>query len=129
MNKNLLEKRLRDLSLYSDFYFRKELKPLAQLLRDDEQLNCILTGVHEANRKMVAVTDQRILIIYAATLGGGDVKVIRREAVREYWFKKKLLFSSAGFSTEKESFVFTNTQGRVKPYFEWAMSQPLPGDV
>ena len=83
MNKILLEKRLRDLSLYSDFYFRKELKPLAQLLRDDEQLNCILTGVQDANRKMVAVTDKRILILYAATLGGGDVKVIKREAVKE----------------------------------------------
>ena len=128
MNKILLEKRLRDLSLYSDFYFRKELKPLAQLLRDDEQRNCILTGVHEANRKMVAVTDKRILILYAATLGGGDVKVIKREAVKEYWFKKKLLISSAGFSTEQESFVFTNTQSRLKSYFEWAMSLPVPGE-
>ena len=126
MNKKLLEKRLQELSLYSDFYLRKELKPLAEILRDGEQLNCILTGVHEANRKMVAVTDSRIIVIFAATLGGGDVKVIKREAVKDYWFKKKLLLSSAGFSTENESFVFTNTQGRLRSYFEWAMSQPLP---
>ena len=129
MNTKVLEKRLRELSLYSDFYLRKELKVLAQYLRDDEQLNCVLTGVHEANRKMIAVTDQRILVIFAATLGGGDIKFIKREAVKDHWFKKKLLFSSVGFSTESESFTFTNTQGHLKSYFEWAMSQPLPGTV
>ncbi len=126
MNTKVLEKRLRELSLYSDFYLRKELKVLAQYLRDDEQLNCILTGVHEANRKMIAVTDKRIMIIFAATLGGGDIKFIKREAVTDYWFKKKLFLSSVGFSTGNESYVFTNTQGRLKSYFEWAMSQPLP---
>ena len=129
MNKKDLEKRLRELSLYSDFYLRKELKPLGQLLQEGETLNCLLTGVNEGNRKMIAVTDRRILIIFAATLGGGEIKVVKREAVKDYWFKKKLLFSSVGFSTENESFVFTNTQGHLKSYFEWAMSQPLPGTV
>ena len=90
MNKKDLEKRLRELSLYSDFYLRKELKPLGQLLQENETLNCLLTGVNEANRKMIAVTDQRILIIFAATLGGGEIKVVKREAVKDYWFKKKL---------------------------------------
>ena len=127
MNTKDLEKRLRDLSLYSDFYLRKELKPLAQLLQEGETLNCLLTGVNEGNRKMIAVTDRRILIIFAATLGGGEIKVVKREAVKDYWFKKKLLFSSVGFSTESESFTFTNTQGHLKDLFLWAMEQPLPG--
>ena len=73
MNRNDLDKRLRELSIYSEFYLRKELKSLAQLLEDGEQLNCILTGVHEANRKMLAVTDRRLLLIFATALGGGEL--------------------------------------------------------
>ena len=45
-----LDNRLRELGIYSDFYYRKELKTLAQVLGDYERLNCLLTGVHEGNR-------------------------------------------------------------------------------
>ena len=126
MNKYELEKRLRELGIYSDFFQRKELKSLAQLLKEGEQLNCILTGVNEGNRKMVAVTDRRILIIFAGALGSGEFKVVKREAVKEHWFHKKFLFSDAGFATSGERFSFTNTQGGLKDLFEWAMQQPLP---
>ena len=57
MNRNDLDKRLRELGIYSDFYMRRELKALPQLLEEGEQLNCILTGVHEAERKMLAVME------------------------------------------------------------------------
>jgi hypothetical protein len=128
MNKYELEKRLRELGIYSDFFQRKELKSLAQMLKENEQLNCILTGVNNANRKMLAVTDRRILIIFTGALGSGEFKVVKREAVKEYWFHKKLLFSDAGFVTEGgESFSFTNTQGSLRKLYEWAMSRPLPG--
>ena len=121
-----LDNRLRELGIYSDFYYRKEIKPLAQMLGEYERLNCLLTGVHEGNRKMVAVTDRRILILFTA-LGGGDMKVIRRESVKEYRFEKRLLFSSLTIETNGgASLTFTNTQGKLKDLFDWAMSQPLP---
>ena len=126
MNKYDLEKRLRELGLYSNYFQRKELKPLAQMLKEGEQLNCILTGVYNGNRSMLAVTDRRVLIIFAGVLGTGEFKVVKREAVRRHWFNKKLLFSEAGFATENEEFVFTNTQGSMKKFFDWAMEQPLP---
>ena len=126
MNRNLLDKRLRELGLYSSFYLRKEMKPLAQLLAEGEQLNCILTGVHEANRKMLAVTDRRLIVIFAAALSPGDIKVIPRDAVGDWHFEKKLLFSSVSFSTQSgTAFTFTNTQGSLKDLFEWAMQQPV----
>ena len=126
MNRSVLEKRLRDLGIYSDFYYRKELKPLTQLLEDGEQLNCILTGVHEANRKMLAVTDRRILIIFAGALTDKAVTVIRRSAVKDFQFEKKILFSKLSIRTNNGTeFVFTNTQGSLKELFEWAMRQPL----
>ena len=126
MNRHDLDKRLRDLGIYSDFYLRKELTPLAQLLENGEQLNCILTGVHEANRKMLAVTDRRLIILFAGALSDKAVTVIRRDAVKEYRFEKKFLFSMLSILTNGGSeFVFTNTQGSVKELFEWAMRQPL----
>ena len=126
MNKYELEKRLRELGIYSDFYMRRELKALPQLLEEGEQLNCILTGVHEAERKMLAVTDRRLIVIFAAALSPGDIKVIPRDAVGDWHFEKKLLFSSVSFSTRSgTAFTFTNTQGSLKDLFEWAMQQPV----
>jgi hypothetical protein len=126
MDRNDLLKRLQELSIYSDFYYRKELKPLSQMLSAGEKLNCILTGVHEGNRKMLAVTDRRIILLFSA-LGGGDVKMIRRDAVSSYRFEKKWLFSSVTIGTGGgQSFTLTNTQGGLKDLFEWAMKQPLP---
>ena len=126
MIRNDLDNRLRELGIYSDFYYRKELKALMQMLGEYEQLNCLLTGVHEGNRKMVAVTDRRIIVLFTA-LGGGDVKIIRRESVKEYRFDKKWLFSTLTIETNGgATFVFTNTQGKLKDLFDWAMKEPRP---
>ena len=130
MNRSELEKRLRELGIYSDFYMRKELKALTQLLEEGEQLNCILTGVHEAARKMLAVTDRRLLVIFAGALSAGEITVIPREKLADWSFEKKLLFSSVRITTaDGTSFTFTNTQGSLKALFEWAMQRLLPQDT
>ena len=126
MQRNDLDNRLRELGIYSDFYYRKELKALTQVLGEYERLNCLLTGVHEGNRKLVAVTDRRILILFTA-LGGGDVKIIRRESVKDWRFEKKWLFSNLTIETKGgASFTFTNTQGKLRDLFQWAMNEPIP---
>jgi hypothetical protein len=127
MNRNDLDKRLRELGIYSDFYLRKELKPLAQQLQEGEQLNCILTGVHDANRKMLAVTDRRLLLLFTGALAAGELRVIRREGIESWDFDKKLLFSKLRITLKDGTeYVLTNTQGSMKKLFEWAMQQPLP---
>ena len=121
-----LDNRLRELGIYSDFYYRKELKALMAVLGEYERLNCLLTGVHEGNRKLVAVTDRRILILFTP-FGGGDMKVIRRESVKDWRFEKKFLFSNLTIETNGGAvFTFTNTQGKLKDLFTWAMEQPIP---
>ena len=126
MQRNDLDNRLRELGIYSDFYYRKELKALLSMLGEYEQLNCLLTGVHEGNRKMVAVTNRRILILFTP-FGGGDMKVIRRASVKAWRFEKKLLFHNLTIETNGgAAFTFTNTQGKLKDLFTWAMEQPLP---
>ena len=128
MTRSDLDNRLRELGIYSDFYYRKELKALTQVLGEYEKLNCLLTGVHEGNRKLVAVTDRRILILFTP-FGGGDMKVIRRDAVKDWRFDKKLLFSTLTIETNGgASLTFTNTQGKLKDLFTWAMEQPLPAE-
>ena len=125
MQRNDLDNRLRELGIYSDFYYRKELKALMQMLGDYEKLNCLLTGVHEGNRKMVAVTDRRIIVLFTA-LGGGDVKIIRRASVKDWRFEKKWLFSNLIIETKGgASFTFTNTQGKLRDLFERAMNEPI----
>jgi hypothetical protein len=129
MNRKTLDKRLQELYIYSDFYHRRELNVLAQLLPDGETLNCVLTGVEQGNRKMLAITDRRLLILFAGALSARDVTVIQRSAVTEYRFEKKLLFSRVSFRTEGGAFFeFTNTQGSLKKLFEWAMQRPLPAE-
>ena len=127
MNRKALDRRLQELSIYSEFYNRKELNALAQVLADDEKLNCILTGVNEGDRKMLAITDRRLMVIFAGALAAKDFVVVQRSAVKEYRFEKKFLFSKAGFCTNSGAeFIFENTQGSLKELFEWAMRQPLP---
>ena len=126
MNRSDLDNRLRELGIYSDFYYRKELKALMQVMGEYEQLNCLLTGVHEGNRKLVAVTDRRIIVLFTP-FGGGDMKVIRRESVKDWRFEKKFLFSTLTIETNGgASLTFTNTQGKLQDLFRWAMEQPIP---
>jgi len=125
MDAKSLEKRLRELGVYSEYWYRKELKALAPMLKDGEELYCVLTGVQEADRKMLAVTDRRLIIIFAGALGAGEVKVVAKSAVTEFRFEKKLLFSRVRFTAKGETCEFANTQGGQKELFEWAMKQPM----
>ena len=125
MQRSELDSRLRELGIYSDFYYRKELKALLSVLGPYEPINCLLTGVHEGNRKMVAVTDRRIIVLFTA-LGGGDVKIIRRSSVKDWRFEKKFLFTTLTIETNGGAvFTFTNTQSRLQSLFTWAMEQPI----
>lgn len=116
---------MQELGLYANYYYRRENKVLVQLLKEDETLNCMLTGVNSGNRKMVAITDSRIIIIFAGALGSGDVKVLKRDAVTSYGYEKGL-FPSVFIETGSERFDFTNTQHGLRELFDWAMTRPLP---
>ena len=79
MDKKYLEDRLRELGIYSDYYHRMELKPLAALLSYDEKVNCILTGYFEGNRRMIAVTDSRIVVVSQLCLAECPVRCQSQE--------------------------------------------------
>ena len=53
--------------------------------------------------------------------------MIRRESVKDWRFEKKWLFSTLTIETKGgASFTFTNTQGKLKDLFTWAMNEPIP---
>lgn len=125
MDKKYLEDRLRELGIYSDYYHRLELKPLAALLPYDEKVNCILTAFFEGSRRMIAVTDSRIVVVASGVMAQTQMLVIKRKAVRSWRFNKKFLLSSIEIVTDEKTFVFSHTQGAREKLFNWAMEQPI----
>lgn len=126
MNRKSLDLRLQELGIYYQYYYKKELKPLAEILEEDESLNCIFTGVEGGARKLVAVTDRRILIIQAGLLTAGGVKSIPTAFLKSAEYEKKLFFPKARIITEENSFLFENVQPGQKELFDWAIRRILP---
>ena len=79
----------------------------------------------DANRKLLAVTDKELLVIFSGALANGEVKVISRKAVTSWNFEKKFFMPAVEFTAEGETYRFTNTQRGRRELFEWAMNQPL----
>lgn len=125
MDKKYLEQRLKDLKIYDKYYYRLELKSLASYLYYDENVNCILTGVYDGMRRLVAVTDARIIIVTAGPMVKTEFLVIKRGAVKSWKFTKRFLFSSFEFRTEKSCFTFSMTQAGREKLLKWAMEQPV----
>ncbi len=125
MDKSYLLDRLRELGIYSTYYHRLELKPLASVLPYDEKLNCLFTGYYDGQRRLVAITDSRILIVASAALTQTNMIVIKRSAVQSYRFEKRLLLSKAIITAEDRTYVFAQTQGSIEKLFNWAMIQPV----
>lgn len=120
-----MDQRLRDLGIYSDYYYRLELKPLSQLLSFDEKLLCVLTGVYEETRQLMAITDYRVIIISAGAVRKGEARIIKRKAVASWNFDKKFLLSSATICTADQTIVFKQTQAKRKELFEKALNSPI----
>lgn len=125
MDKTFLNDRLKELGVYSEYYHRLELKTLAALLPYDEKLNCILTGYWNGCRRMVAVTDSRVIVVASGALADTQVVIIKRGAITGWKFTKKFLLSSAEIDTEEQKYVFAQTQGAREKLFNWAMEQPI----
>lgn len=125
MAKENVMNRLKELGIYNDYYYRLEIKPLSNLLNFDESLNCVLTGVIDGSRRMVAVTNYRILIINASALSSGEVIRIKRKAVTSWKFNKRFLLSSIDIYTDDKHFEIRQTQASRENLFKKAMEAPI----
>lgn len=125
MANNYLENRLKELGIYSEYYYRLELKSLGKLLNVDEILNCVLTGIVNGSRRMVAVTNYRILIISASALASGEVITFRRDAVKSWKFVRKFLLSSIEIETDEQTFSIKMTQAAREKLFNSSMQMEI----
>ena len=120
-----LASRLQELGIYNDYYYRLEVKTLEQVLSVDEVVNCVLTGLVDGSRRMVCITDSRIIIVSKHLTSNGDVLIIKRKAVTEYQFIKKFLFSKIVIKYSDKEILIRNTQGKIKKLFEYAMNYKI----
>ncbi len=125
MDRKFLDDRLRELGLYNEYYNRLELKPLAATLNYDDKLNCILTGYWDGCRRLVAITDTKIIVIASGVMVQGQILVIKRTAVTGWRFTRKFLLSKAEIDANGKTYVFAQTQGGREKLFNWAMEQPI----
>ena len=125
MDRKYLDNRLRELGIYSEYYHRLELKPLASVLPYDDKLNCIFTGYWDGVRRLVAITSSRIFVIVSGIVAQGQMIVIKRSAVTSWSFKRRFLLSSAEICTPDKKYVFSQTQAGREKLFNWAMEQPV----
>ncbi len=125
MDRKFLDDRLRELGVYSEYYHRLELKTLASSLNYDDKLNCILTGFWDGVRRLVAVTDTKVIIIASGVMSGTNLIVIKRKAVTGWKFNRRFLLSSAEIVADGKAYVFAQTQARREKLFNWAMEQPV----
>ena len=125
MLENYVDTRLKELGIYSEYYYRLELKSLKKLINIDETLNCVLTGILDGCRRMIAVTDYRILIISASALASGEVITIDRKAVKSWKFTKKFLLSTIEIETNERNLFFKMTQAAREKLFNDAMQMEI----
>ncbi|MBR4426924.1 MAG: hypothetical protein IKS77_04415 [Spirochaetales bacterium] len=85
----------------------------------------MLTGYYSGSRRMVAVTDSRIVVIAAGPMVQTQIMVIKRKAVKSWRFSRKILLSSVEIVTDDGTFIFSQTQGGREKLFNWAMEQPI----
>ena len=125
MLENYVDTRLKELGIYSEYYYRLELKSLKKLINIEETLNCVLTGILDGCRRMIAVTDYRILIISASALASGEVITIDRKAVKSWKFTKKFLLSTIEIETNERNFFVKMTQAAREKLFNDAMQMEI----
>lgn len=70
MDKSNLKKQLIALGVWEMFAWKRELQPLAHLLREDEKILAATSGVLEGRRWLLAVTPRRYLFVSANLIGG-----------------------------------------------------------
>ncbi len=125
-NRDHIVQRMKELYVYDLYGLRRELKPLSQVLYTGEPLNCFATGVMEGLRRLLAVTDSRVIIIGNHIGSPSDIDIIPRNDITEHSATKKLFASSIEFKTSTGAhYVLTAVSRRVLDLFNWALDQPI----
>lgn len=118
--------RMKELYVYDLYGLRRELKPLSRILYIDEPINCFATGVMNGLRRLLVVTDSRVIIIGNHIGAPSDIDIIPRNDIIAHSVTKKFFASSIEFMTSnKANYLLTAVSRRVLDLFNWALDQPI----
>lgn len=118
--------RMKELYVYELYGLRRELKPLSRILYIDEPINCFATGVMNGLRRLLVVTDSRVIIIGNHIGSPSDIDIIPRNDIVAHSATKKFFASSIEFTTSNNAhYLLTAVSRRVLDLFNWALDQPI----
>ncbi|MFA6689513.1 MAG: PH domain-containing protein [Sphaerochaetaceae bacterium] len=124
--KDYITQRMKELYVYELYGLRRELKPLSRVLYNDETINCFATGVSDGLRRMLVVTDSRVIIVGNHLGSPSDIDIIPRKDIVFHGTTKKLFASSIEFTTTNGAhYLLTAVSRRVLDLFDWALDQPI----
>jgi len=121
-----IRQRMQELYVYDLYGFRPEIKALASVLYPLEIINCFATGIFQGQRRMLAVTHYRIIMVTVSIGSPAEIITIRREAITHHSYHKRFFTSSIEFGTKDTHYELTMVSRRVLELFSWAVELPLP---
>ena len=112
-----LKARLSELGLEREYGYRRELKLLPDILEPDEELRAVTSGVHDGLRRLVVLTQRRLLMLQKPPAGTPNLLYVPREEVLAVEAKRGLFFATLCLHTRARLFVFHNVLKKSLPPF------------
>lgn len=99
---------LSELGLKRDYGYRRELKLLPEILEADEEVHAVTSGVYDGLRRLVVLTDRRLLVLQKPTVGKPNLLSVPRNDISGAEERRGLFFAALTLQTRAQPFVFHN---------------------
>ncbi|MFO8064055.1 MAG: PH domain-containing protein [Spirochaetia bacterium] len=120
-----IQARLKELGLQNDYGYRRETRLLPNVLEADEQLLAVTSGVLNGMRRLVVLTERRLLFVSKPTMGEPRLFAVPREDLVAVRGSKGLVFGSLSFETADGTYRLDNVL--KKSMAQFAPGMGLPG--
>ena len=103
-----LKARLSELGLERDYGYRRELKLLPETLEPDEVVCAVTSGVYDGLRRLVVLTQRRLLVLQNPPVGKPSLLYVPRKDISAAEGRRGLLFAALTLHTTAQPLVFHN---------------------
>ncbi len=119
-----LKARLSELGVEREYGYRRELRLLPEILKPDEELRAVTSGLHDGQRRLVVLTQRRLLVLQKPAVGKPNLLYVPREEVTAAEARRGLLFGVLTIHTSDRAFVFHNVAKKSLPPFLEDLGSP-----
>lgn len=116
-----IKQRLAELGLEKEYRFRRELRLLPDIFESGEHMRAVTSGVYEGLRRLVVLTEERLLVLQKPTLGKPNLLYVPRGEITDVEARNGLLFAVLTVHTTAGPFVFHNTAKKSVGFFLGAL--------